>query len=331
MIRFGTIRRSRSVTVTATRTAHARMSTSASTVKPKSTRHADRQRGEDDDSEDAEPAHRGASSVLATAILPRFTPSRERRRPAAEMLWEADVGQLRTPVTRTSPASEGGKDGVRGDESTNTGRAATRVRSRLSRRRPRCSPARPRCAGRAAPASPSRSSRRTFTAVVLALRLAGRARVAESLALRDALTGLPNRTLLDDRLEQALQRSRRTVSSFALLVIDLDGFKEVNDIRGHDAGDQVLQSDRAAARVRRPRERHRGADRRRRVRRPLARDRLRGGGEHARRTPPARAPTAVHASTAASSRSTPRSDGRSSPTTAPPPRSCWGGPTSRCS
>ena len=66
--------------------------------------------------------------------------------------------------------------------------------------------------------------------------------MAESLALRDALTGLPNRTLLDDRLEQALQRSRRTVSSFALLVIDLDGFKEVNDIRGHDAGDQVLQA-----------------------------------------------------------------------------------------
>ena len=66
--------------------------------------------------------------------------------------------------------------------------------------------------------------------------------MAESLALRDALTGLPNRTLLDDRLEQALQRSRRTARSFALLVIDLDGFKEVNDIRGHDAGDQVLQA-----------------------------------------------------------------------------------------
>jgi diguanylate cyclase len=82
----------------------------------------------------------------------------------------------------------------------------------------------------------------TLTAVVLALRLSGRARAAESLALRDALTGLPNRTLLDDRLEQALQRSRRTASSFALMVIDLDGFKEVNDIRGHEAGDKVLQS-----------------------------------------------------------------------------------------
>ena len=52
----------------------------------------------------------------------------------------------------------------------------------------------------------------------------------------------PNRALLDDRIEQALQRARRTMDAFALMVIDLDGFKEVNDIRGHDAGDQVLQS-----------------------------------------------------------------------------------------
>jgi len=82
----------------------------------------------------------------------------------------------------------------------------------------------------------------TLTAVFFALRLASRARAAESLALRDPLTGLPNRALLDDRLDQALQRARRTASSFALMVIDLDGFKEVNDIRGHDAGDRVLQS-----------------------------------------------------------------------------------------
>ena len=82
----------------------------------------------------------------------------------------------------------------------------------------------------------------TIAAVFLTLRLSGRARAAESLALRDPLTGLPNRALLDDRLEQALHRARRTASSFALMVIDLDGFKEVNDIRGHDAGDRVLQS-----------------------------------------------------------------------------------------
>ena len=82
----------------------------------------------------------------------------------------------------------------------------------------------------------------TLLAAGYALRLAARAQAAESLALRDALTGLPNRALLDDRLQQALHRSRRTTESFALMVIDLDGFKEVNDIRGHDAGDRVLQS-----------------------------------------------------------------------------------------
>jgi diguanylate cyclase (GGDEF)-like protein len=63
---------------------------------------------------------------------------------------------------------------------------------------------------------------------------------AQRLALRDALTGLPNRVLLDDRIGQALARSQRTSEPFALFVVDLDGFKGVNDIRGHAAGNQVL-------------------------------------------------------------------------------------------
>ena len=82
----------------------------------------------------------------------------------------------------------------------------------------------------------------TTVTAASSLRLASRVRTAESLALRDPLTGLPNRMLLDDRIDQALQLARRTADTFALMAIDLDGFKEVNDIRGHDAGDQVLET-----------------------------------------------------------------------------------------
>ncbi len=60
-------------------------------------------------------------------------------------------------------------------------------------------------------------------------------------ALHDPLTGLPNRVLLYDRISQALLASKRTVQPFAILAIDLDGFKAVNDTLGHDGGDVVLQ------------------------------------------------------------------------------------------
>ena len=88
-------------------------------------------------------------------------------------------------------------------------------------------------------------------------------------ATHDVLTGLPNRMLLEDRLQQACARLTRSHDAVSVMFIDLDGFKSVNDSFGHTVGDQVLVE--VANRLRQilRSRRHRRPARRRRVRRLL--------------------------------------------------------------
>jgi diguanylate cyclase (GGDEF)-like protein/PAS domain S-box-containing protein len=79
---------------------------------------------------------------------------------------------------------------------------------------------------------------------VIARDITERKQAQESLehqANHDALTGLPNRVLLQDRLQQAILAGRRSQTPVSLLMMDLDSFKEINDTFGHQAGDALLQ------------------------------------------------------------------------------------------
>lgn len=73
-----------------------------------------------------------------------------------------------------------------------------------------------------------------------ALQSRALARKMEALAFHDSLTGLPNRKLLQDRLESALARAQRHARTLLVAMVDLDDFKQVNDQHGHAAGDAVL-------------------------------------------------------------------------------------------
>jgi diguanylate cyclase (GGDEF)-like protein len=66
-------------------------------------------------------------------------------------------------------------------------------------------------------------------------------RLLEALALNDPLTGLANRRLLGDRISMALAHAHRNKSSMAVIYLDLDGFKQVNDTLGHGVGDVLLK------------------------------------------------------------------------------------------
>ena len=79
------------------------------------------------------------------------------------------------------------------------------------------------------------------------LRIAAEIERLRETATRDALTGLPNRLLFNDRMDQTILSSKRRKEHFATFYLDLDGFKEINDGHGHFAGDAVLKA--VAARI----------------------------------------------------------------------------------
>ena len=146
-------------------------------------------------------------------------------------------------------------------------------------------------------------------------------------ATTDELTGLANRRWFDRRLREAIAEARRTGGSLALMVIDLDHFKELNDTLGHHAGDRVLAQ--LGPRIRAE---LRGADDVARLGGDEFAVLLDGAGdaERAGQRIARGARRAASPSRASSCRSPPASASPASRSTARTPRRCSSAPTSRC-
>jgi diguanylate cyclase (GGDEF)-like protein/PAS domain S-box-containing protein len=81
-----------------------------------------------------------------------------------------------------------------------------------------------------------------FSDVTAKKQIERRVHELEGMAFRDSLTGLPNRRYMELKVRQAVEEAQQFGRSFGLLMLDIDHFKQVNDLRGHDAGDAVLKA-----------------------------------------------------------------------------------------